>query len=64
MNSALKQESKKGSVEYEAIDLADLKNTDKVAKKLAKDLDRLDLLVANAGVGQVSLLELLFLACS
>lgn len=55
MNAALKDESKKGSIEYEAIDLADLKDTDKVAKELAKKLDRLDLLVANAGIGQVSL---------
>lgn len=61
MNSALKEESKKGSVEFEAIDLADLKNTDKVAKELAKKLDRLDLLIANAGVGQVSFRELIFL---
>lgn len=54
MNAELKKENKKGSVEYEAIDLADLKTTDKVAKELAKKLDRLDILVANAGIGQVS----------
>ncbi|KDQ54457.1 hypothetical protein JAAARDRAFT_60459 [Jaapia argillacea MUCL 33604] len=52
MNNHITSEGGKGSVEWIGLDLGDLKATDEVAKRLAKDLARLDILILNAGIGQ------------
>ncbi len=41
-----------GSVSWYRADFTKLKEVDDVAKKLAKELERLDILICNAGIGQ------------
>lgn len=42
----------KGSVRWYGCDLGNLKEVDALAKKLADELKRLDILICNAGIGQ------------
>lgn len=48
---ALKEWGDSSKVEWRQCNLEDLKQTDEVARSLAKELDRLDALVCNAGLG-------------
>lgn len=52
-NKQLRGTGSKGSVTWWGINLGNLKEVDALAKKLAEELDRLDIFVANAGVGQI-----------
>lgn len=52
VNKELKGLNSYGSVTWEGVDLGDLKAVDAVARKLAGELDRLDIFVANAGIPQ------------
>lgn len=52
INKLLKQSGSKGSIKWHQLDLMHLKNVDKWAKGFAQEVDRLDILIANAGIGQ------------
>ena len=52
LNKALKEANSIGSVKWYGVDFGTLKDVDAMAKKLAGELDRLDILICNAGVGQ------------
>lgn len=52
LNKQLKDLNSYGSVTWMGIDLGNLKAVDTLAKKLAGELERLDIFVANAGIGQ------------
>lgn len=52
INKQLRELTSYGSVTWHGIDLSDLSAVDTLAKKLAGDLDRLDIFIANAGIGQ------------
>ena len=41
-----------GSVTWQGVDLGNLREVDALAKKLAGELERLDIFIANAGIGQ------------
>ena len=41
-----------GSVVWHGVDMGRLKDVDTLAKRLANDLPRLDILICNAGIGQ------------
>jgi len=52
INEGLKKNGSKGSVEWIQIDLGCLADTDKLSRRLADELPRLDTLICNAAVGQ------------
>lgn len=52
INKELKGLSSYGSVTWKGVDLGDLKAVDAIAKQLAEELERLDIFIANAGIGQ------------
>ncbi len=52
INKLLEQSGSKGSIKWHQLDLMHLKNVDKWAKSFAQEVDRLDILIANAGIGQ------------
>lgn len=52
INNELKGLSCYGSVTWQGVDLGNLKEVDAVAKKLARELERLDIFIANAGIAQ------------
>lgn len=52
INRQLKEVTSYGSVTWHGVDLTNLKDVDKLAKQLAGELDRLDIFIANAGIGQ------------
>ena len=52
INKQLKEVSSYGSVTWHGLNLGDLKKVDELAQKLSKELDRLDIFIANAGIGQ------------
>ncbi|GJE84728.1 NAD(P)-dependent dehydrogenase [Phanerochaete sordida] len=52
INKELKELNSYGSVTWRGIDLGHLGKVDELAKQLASELDRLDIFVANAGIGQ------------
>ena len=52
INRELKGLASYGSVTWEGVDLADLNAVNALAKRLAEELERLDLFIANAGIGQ------------
>ena len=52
INQALKGLDSYGSVTWRGVDLGDLKAVDALAKTLVGELDRLDVFIANAGIGQ------------
>ncbi|KAI0771509.1 NAD-P-binding protein [Trametes elegans] len=52
INTALKQSGSKGSVKWHQLDMMHIKKVDEWAKTFAKEVDRLDILIANAGIGQ------------
>ncbi|KAI0637734.1 NAD-P-binding protein [Trametes polyzona] len=52
INDALKQSGSKGSVKWHQLDMMHLKKVDEWSKKFAQEVDRLDILIANAGIGQ------------
>ncbi len=51
-NKALKESGSNGSVVYHQLDMSHVKKVDSWAKKFAQGESRLDILVANAGIGQ------------
>lgn len=52
INKQLKEVTSYGSVTWHGVDLTNLKEVDALAKKLDSELDRLDIFIANAGIGQ------------
>ncbi|KAI0757274.1 NAD(P)-binding protein [Daedaleopsis nitida] len=52
INKALKESGAKGSVIYHQLDMTELKKVDNWTKKFAEQESRLDILIANAGIGQ------------
>lgn len=54
INQNLAENNAKGSVKWYQVDMGSLKNVDKISRTLAQDLDRLDIIICNAGIGQVS----------
>lgn len=52
INKQLKEVTSYGSVTWYGVDLTNLKEVDKLAKQLASELERLDIFIANAGIGQ------------
>ncbi|EED83742.1 predicted protein [Postia placenta Mad-698-R] len=52
LNKALKESSSTGKVEWHGVNFSTLKDVDALAKKLAEQEERLDILICNAGVGQ------------
>lgn len=52
INKELKELNSYGSVTWRGVDLGDLKEVDALAEKLAGELERLDIFIANAGIGQ------------
>lgn len=52
INKQLKEVTSYGSVTWHGVNLGDLKEVDALAKKLAGELDKLDIFIANAGIGQ------------
>ncbi|RPD74491.1 NAD(P)-binding protein [Lentinus tigrinus ALCF2SS1-7] len=52
LNTALQQSGSKGSIVYHQLDMGNLKKVDSWVKKFAQQEDRLDILIANAGIGQ------------
>lgn len=52
INKELKGLDSYGSVTWWGVDLGDLKAVDQIAKRLAGELERLDIFVANAAIGQ------------
>ncbi|CAL1708132.1 unnamed protein product [Somion occarium] len=52
INENIKQAGSAGSVTWYGCDLGNLKEVDGLAKKLAQELDQLDILICNAAIGQ------------
>ncbi|KAI0366363.1 NAD-P-binding protein [Pilatotrama ljubarskyi] len=52
IDTALKESGSKGSVKWHQLDMMYLKKVDEWVKGFAKEIDRLDILIANAGIGQ------------
>ncbi|EMD41019.1 hypothetical protein CERSUDRAFT_121610 [Gelatoporia subvermispora B] len=52
LNQALQESDSIGSVKWYACDFERLKDVDALAKQLAGSLERLDILICNAGIGQ------------
>ncbi|KAI9063399.1 NAD-P-binding protein [Trametes sanguinea] len=52
INQALKQSGSKGSLKWHQLDMMHLKDVNEWSKRFAKEVDRLDILIANAGIGQ------------
>ncbi|THH33747.1 hypothetical protein EUX98_g454 [Antrodiella citrinella] len=52
INQNLKENNSKGAVKWHQVELGNLKSVDKLAKTLAQELDRLDIVICNAGIGQ------------
>ena len=52
LNKALQESGAKGSVQYHQLDMMELKKVDGWAKQFAQQESRLDILIANAGIGQ------------
>ncbi|KAH9894194.1 NAD-P-binding protein [Cubamyces lactineus] len=52
INQALKQSGSKGSVKWHQLDMMHLKKVDEWSKSFAQEVERLDILIANAGIGQ------------
>ena len=52
INKELKELNSYGSVTWRGVDLGNLKEVDALAKQLAGELERLDIFIANAGIGQ------------
>ncbi|KZT74583.1 NAD(P)-binding protein [Daedalea quercina L-15889] len=52
INKALNEARSVGTVEWHGVDFGTLKDVDTLAKKLAGELNRLDILICNAGIGQ------------
>ena len=52
INKQLKEVTSYGSVTWHGLNLGDLKKVDGMAQKLSKELERLDIFIANAGIGQ------------
>ncbi|KAH8106044.1 hypothetical protein BXZ70DRAFT_886456 [Cristinia sonorae] len=52
INQNVAENNSKGSVQWCQVELGNLKEVDSVAKKLANELDRLDIVICNAGIGQ------------
>ncbi|KAH9950065.1 hypothetical protein B0H21DRAFT_687260 [Amylocystis lapponica] len=52
LNKALKETNSTGSVTWYGVDFGKLKEVDAMAKKLAAQEERLDILICNAGIGQ------------
>ncbi|KAI0829376.1 NAD-P-binding protein [Trametes gibbosa] len=52
INAALKKSGSKGSVKWHQLDMMHLKKVDEWSKNFVKQIDRLDILIANAGIGQ------------
>ncbi|KAH9853847.1 NAD-P-binding protein [Lenzites betulinus] len=52
INAALKTSGSKGSVKWHQLDMMHLKKVDAWAKSFVQEVDRLDILIANAGIGQ------------
>ena len=48
----IRESGSAGSIRWNGCDLGNLKEVDALAKKLAEDLKRLDIVICNAGVGQ------------
>ncbi|THG95407.1 hypothetical protein EW026_g6243 [Hermanssonia centrifuga] len=52
INKQLKEITSYGSVTWHGVNLGNLREVDAIAKKLHSELDRLDIFIANAGIGQ------------
>ncbi|PCH41636.1 NAD(P)-binding protein [Wolfiporia cocos MD-104 SS10] len=52
LNTALKEASSTGTVTWHGVDFGTLKAVDSLAKQIAEQEDRLDILICNAGIGQ------------
>ncbi|KAF7793674.1 hypothetical protein EIP86_004789 [Pleurotus ostreatoroseus] len=52
VNKQLREVTSYGSVTWYGLDLGNLKEVDAFAKRLSGELERLDILIANAGIGQ------------
>ncbi|KAI0698903.1 NAD-P-binding protein [Cytidiella melzeri] len=52
INKQLKEVTTYGSVTWHGLNLMNLKDVDALAKQLASELERLDIFIANAGIGQ------------
>ena len=52
INEELQKSDSKGSVIYHQVDMSQMRNVNSWAKKFAQEEDRLDILIANAGIGQ------------
>lgn len=52
INKQLKEVTSYGSVTWHGVNLTKLRDVDKLAKQLLSELDRLDIFIANAGIGQ------------
>ncbi|KAI0069896.1 NAD-P-binding protein [Panus rudis PR-1116 ss-1] len=52
INEDIKQKGSQGSVKWYGVNLADLKAVDRFAKTLLSELNRIDILICNAGIGQ------------
>jgi NAD(P)-dependent dehydrogenase (short-subunit alcohol dehydrogenase family) len=52
INRQLKEVTSNGSVTWHGVNLMNLKEVDNLAKKLSSELERLDIFIANAGIGQ------------
>lgn len=52
LNTALQQSGSKGSIVYHQLDMSNLQKVDSWVKKFAQQEERLDILIANAGIGQ------------
>ncbi|KAH9843659.1 uncharacterized protein C8Q71DRAFT_825550 [Rhodofomes roseus] len=57
-NQALKDVSSTGTVTWYGVDFGTLKEVDALAQRLASELERLDILICNAGIGQAPYGEL------
>lgn len=52
INKALKDANSTGTIAWHGVDFGTLKDVDAVAKRLAEQEERLDILICNAGIGQ------------
>ena len=52
LNKVIREASSTGTVEWYGAEFGALKDVNAIAKKLAGELDRLDILICNAGIGQ------------
>ncbi|EJF63036.1 NAD(P)-binding protein [Dichomitus squalens LYAD-421 SS1] len=52
LNKALQESGAKGSIHYHQLDMHELKRVDSWAKQFVEQENRLDILIANAGIGQ------------